>query len=275
MYYILAFLPAICWGSIAVVISIFKIDTKRQVFAVAFGSFLLSLIFVTKVTKISFLAGIISGIFWVLGFYYQTNCLKKIGISRAIPPSTAMQILGTTIIGILVFRERVNLSLAITCIIALIIGVNLAVYKQNKENIHKIDKYIIIDLIISTIGFVVYATVIKYFQVDAKSSILPQTVGMVLGSLYLNRNNLKELIDIKVLQNMSAGILWFIGNISMFLASEFLGITIAFAISQLNVAVSVSGAIVFLKEHKTKKELMYICFGIILIIASGVFISGA
>ncbi|WP_068268873.1 GRP family sugar transporter [Caviibacter abscessus] len=275
MYYILAFLPALCWGLIAIVISIFKIDTKKQVFAVAFGAFLLSLVFITKVTKLSFLAGITSGLFWVLGFYYQTKCLKKIGISRIIPPSTAMQIFGTTIIGILVFREKVNVYLVIICILALIIGVNLAVYKQKKENINKIDKYIIIDLIISTIGFVVYATVIKYFKVDAKSSILPQTMGMVLGSLYLNKNNLKDLLSIKVVQNMLAGILWFVGNISMFLSSEVLGITVAFAISQLNVAVSVSSAIIILKEHKTKKELIYISIGIILIILSGIFISRA
>ena len=49
--YLLAFLPALCWGMIAVIISIFKTDTKKQVFSVSFGAFLLSTVFIFNVTK--------------------------------------------------------------------------------------------------------------------------------------------------------------------------------------------------------------------------------
>ena len=273
--YLLAFLPALCWGMIAVIISLFKTDTKKQVFSVSFGAFLLSTVFIFNVTKLSFIAGIISGIFWVVGFYYQTKCLKILGISRAIPPSTAMQILGTALVGIVIFKEPVNVVLVLVCIVALIIGVNLAVYKESKEEIKKIDYKIIMDLILSTVGFVVYATVIRYFGVETKAAILPQTMGMLIGALTLNSSNVKALIDKKVLYNMIAGLLWFLGNMSMLLSSEYFGITIAFAVSQLNVAVSVSAAILILKEHKTRKELVYIVTGIVLIILSGIFISRA
>ena len=186
-----------------------------------------------------------------------------------------MQILGTALVGIVIFKEPVNVVLVLVCIVALIIGVNLAVYKESNEEVKKIDYQIIMDLILSTVGFVVYATVIRYFGVETKAAILPQTMGMLIGALALNSSNVKALIDKKVLYNMIAGLLWFLGNMSMLLSSEYFGITIAFAVSQLNVAVSVSAAILILKEHKTRKELVYIVTGIVLIILSGIFISRA
>lgn len=254
--YLIGFLPAFCWGIIAIIVNLIKTDTKKQVFSLALGAFLLSLIFAKNITIFSFFVGLISGLFWVIGFYYQTKCLKKFSVSTTIPISTAMQIIGTALVGVIIFREWVDINqyiLGSIYILLLIIGVCFTSYKEQSNE--KLSNELILNLLISTIGFVVYATIMKFFNIDLSSGLTSQALGMLIGSLILNKDNLKGLIDIKVVWLLISGVSWFIGNISMFYASIFLGVTVAFSLSQLNVAVSTSLAILILKEPKTKKSL--------------------
>lgn len=273
--YLIGFLPAFCWGIIAIIVNLIKTDTKKQVFSLALGAFLLSLIFAKNITIFSFFVGLISGLFWVIGFYYQTKCLKKFSVSTTIPISTAMQIIGTALVGVIIFREWEDVNqyiLGSIYILLLIIGVCFTSYKEQSNE--KLSNELILNLIISTIGFVVYATIMKFFNIDLSSGLTSQALGMLIGSLILNKDNLKGLIDIKVVWLLISGVSWFIGNISMFYASIFLGVTVAFSLSQLNVAVSTSLAILILKEPKTKKELVFVTIGVILIILSGILIAG-
>lgn len=273
--YLIGFLPAFCWGIIAIIVNLIKTDTKKQVLSLALGAFLLSLIFAKNITVFSFFVGLVSGLFWVIGFYYQTKCLKKFSVSTTIPISTAMQIIGTALVGVIVFREWVDVNqyiLGSIYILLLIIGVCFTSYKEQSNE--KLSNELILNLLISTIGFVVYATIMKFFNIDLSSGLTSQALGMLIGSLILNKDNLKGLIDIKVVWLLISGISWFIGNISMFYASIFLGVTVAFSLSQLNVAVSTSLAILILKEPKTKKELVFVTIGVILIILSGILIAG-
>lgn len=273
--YLIGFLPAFCWGIIAIIVNLIKTDTKKQVFSLALGAFSLSLIFAKNITVFSFFVGLVSGLFWVIGFYYQTKCLKKFSVSTTIPISTAMQIIGTALVGVIVFREWVDVNqyiLGSIYILLLIIGVCFTSYKEQSNE--KLSNELILNLIISTIGFVVYATIMKFFNIDLRSGLTSQALGMLIGSLILNKDNLKGLIDIKVVWLLISGVSWFIGNISMFYASIFLGVTVAFSLSQLNVAVSTSLAILILKEPKTKKELVFVTIGVILIILSGILIAG-
>ncbi len=271
--YLLAFASAIAWGSLAILISLIKASTKKQLMGIALGSFILSLIFIPYVTPKSFIVGFIGGLFWTVGLYYQAECFKRNGVSTTMPVSTALQLISTTAIAVIVFSElRSSLLGAGLFILLLIIGVFLSSYKEIKAE-SKIDKSFVFQIAISTFGFVVYVTILRMFSVDVRGGMLPQTIGMIIGALIFNSKDLKALKDKKVIHSMIIGIVYFIGNIAMFLASAKIGVSVAFAISQLNVAVASVLALTILKEKKTKKEFIFTIIGIVLIVSSGIGIA--
>ena len=56
--------------------------------------------------------------------------------------------------------------------------------KKNAEQAANFKRGIVI-LLISTVGYLVYVVVIRLFNVDGWSALLPQAVGMVLGGILL------------------------------------------------------------------------------------------
>ncbi len=268
--YLLAFVAPIAWGSLAILISLIKADTNKQLMGISLGAFVSSLIFLSYVTPKSFIVGIIGGLLWTVGLYFQAECFKENGVSTTMPISTALQLISTTTIAILFFAElRNSLWGAALFILFLIIGVFLSSYKQDKKD-SRVNKTFVFQIVISTFGFVVYVSIFRAFNVDVRGGMLPQTMGMIIGSLLFNSKNLSALKDKKVIHSMIIGVVYFIGNVSMFLASSKIGVSVAFAISQLNVAVASILALLILKEKKTKKELFFTIIGIILIVSSGI-----
>ena len=55
--------------------------------------------------------------------------------------------------------------------------------KKNAEQAANFKRGIVI--LISTVGYLVYVVVIRLFNVDGWSALLPQAVGMVLGGILL------------------------------------------------------------------------------------------
>ena len=75
--------------------------------------------------------------------------------------------------------------LALVCIIIGVILTSLqSEEEKNAEQAANFKRGIVI-LLISTVGYLVYVVVIRLFNVDGWSALLPQAVGMVLGGILL------------------------------------------------------------------------------------------
>ncbi len=194
----LAILPAIFWGSIV----LFNVKLGGGPYSQTLGTTLGALIFSIVVyifmkpvlTPTVIGVGIVSGLFWSLGQANQLKSIDLMGVSRTMPISTGLQLVATTLFGVIVFHEwstTMSVILGVLALICIIIGVILTSLQseeeKNAEQTGNFKRGIII-LLISTVGYLVYVVVIRLFNVDGWSALLPQAVGMVLGGFCLLLN---------------------------------------------------------------------------------------
>ena len=128
--------------------------------------------------------------------------IDLMGVSRTMPISTGLQLVATTLFGVIVFHEwstTISVVLGVLALVCIIIGVILTSLQseeeKNAEQAGNFKRGIII-LLISTVGYLVYVVVIRLFNVDGWSALLPQAVGMVLGGFCL-RLNIIHLINMQ------------------------------------------------------------------------------
>ena len=155
--------------------------------------------------------GVVSGLFWALGQANQLKSIDLMGVSRTMPISTGLQLVATTLFGVIVFHEwctTISVVLGILALVCIIIGVILTSLQSEEEKNaerSKLKRGIVI-LLISTVGYLVYVVVIRLFNVDGWSALLPQAVGMVLGGILLTFKH--HPFNKYAIRNIIPGLIW-------------------------------------------------------------------
>ncbi|AME08040.1 GRP family sugar transporter [Bacillus siamensis] len=274
----LAILPAVFWGSIV----LFNVKLGGGPYSQTLGTTIGALIFsaVTYLvihpvlTPVIFIVGIVSGLFWAVGQSNQLKTIEYIGVSKTMPISTGMQLVSTALFGVIVFHEWSTVTtvlLGILALIFIVIGIVLTSLesKKNKEQSGQFKKGII-TLIISTIGYLVYVVVARLFNVDGWVALFPQAIGMFIGGLILTYKH--KPFNKYTIRNIIPGLIWAAGNMFLFISQPKVGVATSFSLSQMGIVVSTLGGIFLLGEKKTKRQLISISIGIVLIILGGVLL---
>ncbi|MBL2480426.1 glucose uptake protein GlcU, partial [Klebsiella pneumoniae] len=96
--------------------------------------------------------------------------IDLMGVSRTMPISTGLQLVSTTLFGVIVFHEwstTISVVLGVLALVCIIIGVILTSLQseeeKNAEQAGNFKRGIII-LLISTVGYLVYVVVIRLFN---------------------------------------------------------------------------------------------------------------
>ncbi|BBP90550.1 hypothetical protein BsIDN1_41680 [Bacillus safensis] len=135
-------LPAIFWGSIVLISVKLGGNAYQQTLGITLGAFFIfdcSLFFIKmpELTPLIFFAvSVISGIFWSIGQMNQLSSVAFLGVSKAVPLSTGMQLVSTTLFGVMVFKEWQTMTVILigSCAILLIIaGVVMTSLGQKKK----------------------------------------------------------------------------------------------------------------------------------------------
>ncbi|MFT3653922.1 putative glucose uptake protein GlcU [Bacillus sp. B01(2024)] len=274
----LAILPAIFWGSIV----LFNVKLGGGPYSQTLGTTIGALIFSAIIylvihpvlTPFIFIVGIVSGLFWAVGQSNQLKTIEYIGVSKTMPISTGMQLVSTALFGVIVFHEWSTVTtvlLGILALIFIVIGIVLTSLesKKNKEQSGQFKKGII-TLIISTIGYLVYVVVARLFNVDGWVALFPQAIGMFIGGLILTYKH--KPFNKYTIRNIIPGLIWAAGNMFLFISQPKVGVATSFSLSQMGIVVSTLGGIFLLGEKKTKRQLISISIGIVLIILGGVLL---
>ncbi|KAF1677639.1 RhaT/GlcU family sugar-proton symporter [Bacillus mexicanus] len=274
----LAILPAIFWGSIV----LFNVKLGGGPYSQTLGTTIGALIFSAVIylvihpvlTPVIFIVGIVSGLFWAVGQSNQLKTIEYIGVSKTMPISTGMQLVSTALFGVIVFHEWSTVTTVILGILALIfivIGIVLTSLesKKSKEQSGQFKKGIV-TLIISTIGYLVYVVVARLFNVDGWVALFPQAIGMFIGGLILTYKH--KPFNKYAIRNIIPGLIWAAGNMFLFISQPKVGVATSFSLSQMGIVVSTLGGIFLLGEKKTKRQLISISIGIVLIILGGVLL---
>ncbi|GAB6559871.1 GRP family sugar transporter [Bacillus mobilis] len=277
---LLAILPALFWGSIVLFNVKLGGGPYSQVLGTTFGALLFSIgiyIFVKPVlTPMVIGVGIVSGLFWALGQANQLKSIDLIGVSKTMPISTGMQLVSATLFGVIVFHEwstTVSVILGILALICIIIGIVLTSLPSPEEKQQaqagNLKRGILI-LLVSTFGYLVYVVVIRLFNIDGWSALLPQAIGMVLGGILLTFKH--QPFNKYAIRNIIPGLIWAAGNMFLFISQPRVGVATSFSLSQMGIVISTLGGIFILGEKKTKRQFNAIIIGIIFIVAAGVML---
>ncbi|WP_222427453.1 GRP family sugar transporter, partial [Bacillus paralicheniformis] len=106
--------------------------------------------------------------------------------------------------------------------------------------------------------------------VSGWAALFPQAIGMVAGGLILTFRH--KPFNFYVIKNIIPGLIWAAGNMFLFISQPRVGVATSFSLSQMGIVISTLGGIILLGEKKTKRQLIGIAIGIILIVAAGVLL---
>lgn len=280
---LLALVPALMWGINPLVMQKIGGKATNQQMGMSMGTLIFSvavLFFYQPATWSAnlIIASFLCGISWSFGQFNQIKSFHIIGVSRAMPISTGTQLIGTTLVGVLYFREwtqTMHYFLGISALLLIIAGVTFTAYQEKVEKIsNEVDmKKGMITLIVSSAGFVLYAVIPRLADINGWDAIFPQAIGMFIGSiLFCSFEKKPDIFGKKSFQNLLIGLFFAIGNITLMLSNEANGVALGFTLSQMNVVVSTIGGLLILHEIKTSKELKYTLSGLILVVAGGILI---
>ncbi|MBC1447662.1 glucose transporter GlcU [Listeria welshimeri] len=280
MNIVIALIPAVMWGIMPLVVSKIGGKPKQQIIGTTLGAlvFALGVFFFTnpEYTATIIIASFISGAFWSLGQMNQFRAFTQVGVSKTMPLSTGMQLVGTSLFGVFAFHEwgtTSKLVLGFSALALIIIGIFLTSYQQNKdENSGQNMKKGIITLLISSVGYVGYVVITRWFDISGWDAILPQAIGMVIAGLLFSIKSEEKRFTKQTWLNMIPGIMWATGNLALLFSNKLVGIATGFSLSQMGVVISTIGGILFLGEKKTRKELVLVIIGVILVIIGGTMI---
>ncbi|WP_458353254.1 RhaT/GlcU family sugar-proton symporter [Peribacillus frigoritolerans] len=276
---LLALLPALFWGSIV----LFNVKLGGGPYSQTLGTTIGALIFSIgvyifadiKLSLLVFGVGVVSGLFWAVGQANQLKSIDLMGVSKTMPISTGLQLISTTLFGVIVFNEWSTMKaiiLGVLALIFIIIGIVLTSLedKESKEGKSGNLKKGIVILLISTFGYLVYVVVARLFDVDGWSALFPQAIGMVIGGLLLTFKH--KPFNKYAIRNIIPGLIWAAGNMFLFISQPRVGVATSFSLSQMGIVISTLGGIFILREKKTKRQLIGIVIGIILIIIAGIML---
>lgn len=277
MGYLIALVPALCWGVMPLISTKVGGSSGNQVFGLGLGALIVScismLVIRPSIGLVPFLVAVVSGACWSMGQFGQFASMKKIGVSNTMPLSTAFQLIGNSLVGVCVFREWQGAkAITIGCIaIALVVIGAVLTSITDRSSGKLITAKDIMFLLLTTIGYVIYSAFPRFPILSHTNSVaiyLPEAIGILLGvTIYqLATEGPKVFAQREQYANLSSGILWGIAGLSYIIGAREIGITVAFVFSQLNVVISTLGGIYILHESKTKFEMHYTVIGLVLMV---------
>ena len=220
---LLALLPAIAWGNILLV----SVKMGGGAYSQTVGMTIGALFFATTMyvftqptlTMTVLIVGFISGLFWALGQVNQLKTVEKLGVSTTVTISTGMQLVATSIFGVIAFREwttTTTIVLGTIAILLIVVGVVFTSLddKENAQPPGQLKKGLL-TLIVSTFGYLVYVIIIRWYNIDGWSAILPQAVGMFVGAVVLTSKH--KPFNKYAMRNAVSGLL--LGNRKLILTS--------------------------------------------------------
>ena len=261
----------------------FNEGEANQLLGTSTTALLLGIIFTVIVQPtydwLSFAAAFLSGCFWSVGQYLQFNSFQLLPVSEAMPISNGTQLIGTTFIAAIFFKEWTNLTMimiGMTGILLIILGIRLTSYieEQGKKQSNTIKRKAITLLLLSSAALTIYVTLPQALLVSGAVVLFPQSIGMWFSSLCLTIIKREEFAWSEVVKNLGTGVAWSIANLSLFFAMPIIGVAKSFTFSQMAVLISIYAGIFILKVRKTKKELCMISAGAA-VITLGIFLIGS
>lgn len=275
--------PLLGWGLYPTIAS--KIGGKpvNQILGSTLGTLIFAIIFsvsqgISLATGTDLLLGILSGIGWASAQIITFYCFGLIGSSKAMPVTTAFQLLGASLWGVIALGNWPEVSAKVfggLALILIIVGASLTVWTEEKsdENTSVLKKAVIM-LAIGEIGYWGYSAAPQATSLTGQEAFLPQAIGMVLVAviyslvLSVKTKEKSAFVDVVSYKHIFSGFFFAFAALTYLISAQpdMNGLATGFILSQTSVVLATLTGIWFLGQKRTKKEMTMTLIGLALII---------
>ena len=272
--------PLLGWGLFPTIASKFGGRPVNQIFGATVGTLIFAIILaVVKGIGIpggmALIFSIISGAGWAFGQIITFKAFGLVGSSRAMPITTAFQLLGASLWGVFAVGNWpgiANKMIGFVALIVILVGARMTVWseKSEQEYSQNLRKAVVL-LLIGEIGYWVYSAAPQATDIGGLKAFLPQAIGMVIVAVIyalmnMNKGNaFKEAVSWK---QIISGFFFAFAALTYLISAQpnMNGLATGFVLSQTSVVLATLTGIFFLNQKKTPKELMITIVGLVLIL---------
>ena len=272
--------PLLGWGLFPTIASKFGGRPVNQIFGATVGTLIFAIILaVVKGIGIpggmALIFSIISGAVWAFGQIITFKAFGLVGSSRAMPITTAFQLLGASLWGVFALGNWpgiANKMIGFVALIVILVGACMTVWseKSEQEYSQNLRKAVVL-LLIGEIGYWVYSAAPQATDIGGLKAFLPHAIGMVIVAVIyalmnMNKGNaFKEAVSWK---QIISGFFFAFAALTYLISAQpnMNGLATGFVLSQTSVVLATLTGIFFLNQKKTPKELMITIVGLVLIL---------
>ncbi|AVQ34947.1 ribose/proton symporter RbsU [Staphylococcus kloosii] len=274
--------PLIGWGLFPTIASKFGGKPVNQIIGTTIGTLIFAGVFYLSTghsfpTGMDLFFAILSGAGWSFGQIMTFKAFEYIGSSRAMPVTTAFQLLGASLWGVFALGNWPGIShkiIGFSALIVILIGARMTVWSEKSEatSNNYLRKAVVI-LLIGEIGYWLYSAAPQATDIGGKAAFLPQAIGMVIVAVVYGLINMKKenafTNKITWLQIISGFFFAFAALTYLISAQpDMNGLATGFVLSQTSVVLATLTGIYFLNQRKTSKEMVITIIGLVLILVA-------
>ena len=276
--------PLIGWGIYPTIASKFGGKPVNQILGSTIGTLIFAIVY-NQLEHLGFpqgkdlLLAILSGIGWAVAQVITFYSFTLIGSSRAMPVTTAFQLLGASLWGVVALGDwptMVDKVVGFVSLAVIILGAWMTVWSEHKtkENSNLLRKAVIV-LLIGEIGYWAYSAAPQAASISGKQAFLPQAIGMVIvgviyGIITLARKQGNPFAQKVTYKQIISGFFFAFAALTYLISAQpnMNGLATGFILSQTSVVLATLTGIWFLGQKKTHREMAVTVGGLILIIAA-------
>ena len=284
MHILIALLPSLLWGTMALLNAAFPTDLRRQnTFVIAGGgaaSLLTSPLAGAAWSPRSLVWGSLSGLLWSIGIVLVIKGFQTWGASRTMPLTTALQLALNGLIGVVLlgeWRAPGAMALGLGAVALVIAGGTAGTWQEGggvgpSPRMRRIGALM---TVCSAVFLGIYPGLLRLTDVSSADAAGPMGIGALIGAVIASRVLPRKgpLRGEGAIPAVLSGVAWALGNFALLRSTATVGVAAGFTFSQLGFVIAALGSIFLLKEPRTRKEIVVVFVGIAAALA-GVVLMG-
>ncbi|EKJ5016741.1 GRP family sugar transporter [Enterococcus faecalis] len=277
--------PLLGWGLFPTIASKIGGRPVNQILGTSLGTLIFAAIF-SMINGLAFPAGmdlffsILSGVGWACAQIITFKCFTMIGSSRAMPVTTAFQLLGASLWGVFFLGNWSGATaklLGAFALVLIMIGAKMTVWSETESaESAGIMKKAVLLLAVGEIGYWAYSAAPQATAIDGMHAFLPQAIGMVIVAVIysavvtIKGGETSPFIEAVSYKQIFSGFFFAFAALTYLISAQpdMNGLATGFILSQTSVVLATLTGIWFLGQKKTAKEMTVTIIGLVLILAA-------
>ncbi|MEQ7039360.1 GRP family sugar transporter [Enterococcus hirae] len=275
--------PLLGWGLYPTIASKIGGRPVNQILGSTLGTLIFAIVFalykgMELPTGSDLTFSILSGVGWAIAQIITFQSFTLIGSSRAMPITTAFQLLGASLWGVFALGNWPGATakvLGAFALVLIILGAWMTVWteKKNTEGSNLLKKAVLL-LAVGEIGYWAYSAAPQATSIDGMHAFLPQAIGMVIVavvySAVLSFKEKSAFVEVVSYKHIFSGFFFAFAALTYLVSAQpdMNGLATGFILSQTSVVLATLTGIWFLGQKKTKKEMTVTVIGLVLILAA-------